>query len=91
MHRYRVTKEMDLHAFVHTRFCPLVGPPAVPETFLVSKELMVYLETLVDFSQYYRVDDPRMPGKMKSAVTSSPKVGDVVEAGPLPAGSIVTK
>ena len=133
MHSYRVTQHMDIHEFVHTGFSPLAGPPPVPHTYLVSKELVAYLETLIAFTPYYRADDSRMSGKMEhfylnalsrykqypyeefhkyitKKLTSfysrfepckvnvkeeaveaagSPKEGDVVEAGTLPAGSIV--
>jgi hypothetical protein len=47
MHGYRLTKAMDLSKFVHSKFPAIEGPPAVPETYMVSKELVAYLETLV--------------------------------------------
>ena len=64
---------MDLTVFVHTTFPALVGPPAVPETYMVSKELVAYLETLVAFTPYYRADDPRMSGKMEMFYTKALK------------------
>ena len=73
MHGYRLTKGMDLTKFVHTKFPALVGPPAVPETYMVSKELVAYLETLVAFTPYYRADDPRMSGKMEMFYTKALK------------------
>ena len=73
MHGYRLTKAMDLSKFVHTTFPALVGPPAVPETYMVSKELVAYLETLVAFTPYYRADDPRMSGKMETFYTKALK------------------
>ncbi len=57
MHSNRITKGMDLTKFVHTTFPALDGPPTVPETYMVSKELVAYLETLVAFTPYYRADD----------------------------------
>ncbi len=66
MHGYRITKAMDLTKFVHTTFPALDGPPPVPETYMVSKELVAYLETLVAFTLYYRGDDGSMSGKMET-------------------------
>jgi len=66
MHGYRLTKAMDLSKFVHSKFPAIEGPPAVPETYMVSKELVAYLETLVAFTPYYRADDARMSGKMEN-------------------------
>ena len=40
-------------------------------TWLVSKELVAYLETLVAFTQYYRADDARMSGKMENFYTKA--------------------
>ncbi len=60
MHGYRLTKAMDLSKFMHSTFPALDGPPAVPETYMVAKELVAYLETLVAFSLYYRADDGSM-------------------------------
>ena len=43
------------------------GPSCCPresETYLFSKELVAYLETLIAFSCYYRADDSSMAGKM---------------------------
>jgi hypothetical protein len=65
MQVYWVTKDTNIHEFVHTGYYGLTGPPHVPETYHVSKELVAYLETLVAFSPYYRADDPRMSGKME--------------------------
>ena len=133
MHVYRVTKDTDLHEFVSTGFIGLTGPPYVPATYQVGKELVAYLETLVAFTPYYRADDPRMSGKMETFYQKAllrykdypydefhkyiskkmttfyerfgapdaqddpenddPVVGkgEVVEAGPLPEGSIVSR
>ena len=66
MHAYRVTKETDIFEFVHTSDPAIPGPPRVPETYQVSKELVSYLETLVAFTPYYKADDPRMSGKMEA-------------------------
>ena len=71
MHGYRLTKAMDLSKFVHSSFPALDGPPAVPETYMVSKELVAYLETLVAFTPYYRADDARMSGKMENFYTKA--------------------
>jgi hypothetical protein len=71
MHGYRLTKAMDLSKFVHSSFPALDGPPAVPETYMVSKELVAYLETLVAFTPYYRADDARMSGKMETFYTKA--------------------
>ena len=71
MHGYRLTKAMDLSKFVHSSFPALDGPPAVPETYMVSKELVVYLETLVAFTPYYRADDACMSGKMENFYTKA--------------------
>ena len=64
MHPYRITSATDIPALVGTTYSALPGPPAVPETYLFSKELVAYLETLIAFSCYYRADDSRMAGKM---------------------------
>ncbi len=54
-------------------FTALVCPPAVPETYMVSKKLVAYLETLVAFTVYYRADDPSMSGKMETFYTTALK------------------
>ena len=64
MHPYRITSATDIPALVGTTYPALTGPPAVPETYLFSKELVAYLETLIAFSCNYRADDSRMAGKM---------------------------
>ena len=66
MHPYRITSATDIPALVGTTYPANSGPPAVPETYLFSKELVAYfkLETLIAFSCYYRADDSRMAGKM---------------------------
>ena len=64
MHPYRITPGTDIASHVGTTYPALPGPPAVPETYLFSKELVAYLETLIAFSCYYRADDSRMAGKM---------------------------
>ena len=64
MHPYRITSSTDIPALVGTTYPALPGPPAVPETYLFSKELVAYLETLIAFSCYYRADDSSMAGKM---------------------------
>ena len=46
MHPYRITSATDIPAHVGTTYPALQGPPAVPETYLVSKELVAYLEML---------------------------------------------
>ncbi len=71
MHGYRLTKAMDLTKFVHTSFPALDGPPSAPETYMVSKELVAYLETLVAFTLYYRADDARMSGKKENFYTKA--------------------
>ena len=65
MHPYRITPGTDIAEHVGTTYPVLPGPPAVPETYLFSKELVAYLETLIAFSCYYRADDSRMAGKME--------------------------
>jgi hypothetical protein len=65
MHPYRITPGTDIAEHVGTTYPALPGPPAVPETYLFSKELVAYLETLIAFSCYYRADDGRMAGKME--------------------------
>ena len=45
MHPYRITPGTDIAAHVGTTYPALPGPPAVPETYLFSKELVAYLET----------------------------------------------
>ena len=64
MHPYRIASATDIPALVGTTYPALPGPPAVPETYLFSKELVAYLETLIAFSCYYRADDSCMAGKM---------------------------
>jgi hypothetical protein len=64
LHPYRITSATDIPALVGTTYPALPGPPSVPETYLFSKELVAYLETLIAFSSYYRADDSRMAGKM---------------------------
>ena len=64
MHPYRITSATDIPALVGTTYPALTGPPAVPETYLFSKELVAYLETPIAFSCNYRADDSRMAGKM---------------------------
>ena len=59
-----------------TTYPALPGPPSVPETYLFSKELVAYLETLIAFSCYYRADDSRiiptsMSGKMEQFYTEA--------------------
>ena len=58
------TSATDNPALVGTTYPALPGPPAVPETYLFSKELLAYLETLIAFSCYYRADDSSMSGEM---------------------------
>ncbi len=67
MHPYRIAFGTDITAHVRTRttYPALTGPLAVPETYLFSKELVAYLETLIAFCCYYRADDSRMAGKME--------------------------
>jgi hypothetical protein len=57
MHMYKITRDTDIN-LVTTSYRSLAGPPSVPETYLFSKELVAYLETLIAFSVYYRADDP---------------------------------
>ena len=64
MHPYRITSATDIPAHVGTTHPALQGPPAVPETYLFSKELVAYLETLIAFSCYYKADNRCMAGKM---------------------------
>ena len=60
MHEYRTNAETDYREYVRRKYPALVGPPAVPETYFVSKQLVAYLETLIAFSPYYRADDGSM-------------------------------
>ena len=71
MHPYRITPGTDIAEHVGTTYPALPGPPAVPETYLFSKELVAYLETLIAFSCYYRADDSRMAGKMEQFYTQA--------------------
>ena len=64
MHPYRITSATDIPAHLDTTYPALPGPPAVLETYLFSKELVAYLETLIAFSCYSRADDSRMDGKI---------------------------
>ena len=64
MHPYRITSATDIPALVGTTYPALPGPPAVPETYVFSKELVAYSETLIAFSCYYRADNSSMAGKM---------------------------
>jgi hypothetical protein len=71
MHLYKITSDTNIKTLVTTLYRALAGPPAVPETYLFSKELVVYLETLIAFSVYYRADDLRMSGKMDQFYTKA--------------------
>jgi hypothetical protein len=71
MHMYKITRDTDIKTLVTTSYRSLAGPPSVPETYLFSKELVAYLETLIAFSVYYRADDPRMSGKMDQFYTKA--------------------
>jgi hypothetical protein len=71
MHMYKITRDTDIKTLVTTSYRSLAGPPLVPETYLFSKELVAYLETLIAFSVYYRADDPRMSGKMDQFYTKA--------------------
>ena len=64
MHPYRITSDTDIPALVGTTYPALPGPPAVPESYLFSTELVAYLMTLIAFSCYYRADDSSMAGNM---------------------------
>ena len=64
MHPYRITYATDITAHLGTTYPALLGPPAVLETYLFSKDLVAYLETLIAFSCYYRADDSHMAGKI---------------------------
>ncbi len=61
---YKITRDTDIKTLVTISYCSLAGPPSVLETYLFSKELVAYFETLIAFSVYYRADDPSMSGKM---------------------------
>ncbi len=65
MHPYRIASDTDIAAHVGTTYPALTGTPAVPETYLFSKELVAYLETLIAFCCYYRADYSSMAGKME--------------------------
>ena len=68
---YKITRDTDIKTLVTTSYRSLEGPPSIPETYLFSKELVAYLETLIAFSVYYREDDPRMSGKMDQFYTKA--------------------
>ena len=70
MHPYRITSATDIPALVGTTYPALPGPPAVPETYLFSKELVAYLETPIasSFSCNYRADDSCMAGKIDDSI-----------------------
>ena len=65
MHPYRIAADTASVKHVATTYPALPGPPAVPETYLFSKEMVAYLETLIAFCCYYRADDGRMSGRME--------------------------
>ncbi len=69
MHPYRIAADTDIEAHVATTYPALPGPPDVPETYLFSKELVAYSDTLIAFCCYYRVDDSRMAGRMEQFYT----------------------
>jgi hypothetical protein len=57
MHLYKITRDTNIKDLVITLYRSLAGLPSVPETYLFSKELVAYLETLITFSVYYRADE----------------------------------
>jgi hypothetical protein len=65
MHEHQVTKGTDIFPFVH-RSSPAIPGTCVPETYRISKQLVVYLETLVAFSPYYLAADPRAQGRTEN-------------------------
>jgi hypothetical protein len=69
MHPYRIAADTDIVKQEATTYPALPGPLAVPETYLFSKEMMAYLETLIAFCCYYREDDSRMAGRMEQFYT----------------------
>ncbi len=71
MHPYRIATDTDIEADVATTYPVLPGPPAVPETYLFSKELVAYLETLIALCCYYRADDSRLAGRMEQFYTEA--------------------
>jgi hypothetical protein len=71
MHPYMIASDMDIAAHLGTTYPVLPSPPAVPETYLFSKELVAYLETLIAFSCCYRADDSRMAGRMEPFCTQA--------------------
>jgi hypothetical protein len=71
MHLYKITSDTNVKTLVTTSYRALAGPPSVPETYPLSKELVAYLETLIAFSVYYRADDPRMSGKTDQFYTKA--------------------
>ncbi len=71
MHQYKITRDTHIKALMCTTYCALAGPPSVPDTYLFSKGLVAYLETLIVFSVYYRADDPSMSGKMDQFYTKA--------------------
>ncbi len=54
-----------------TTYLALPGPLAVPETYIFTKELVAYLETLIVFCCYYRADNSRMAGRMEQFYTEA--------------------
>ena len=71
MHPYRIAADTDIEKHVATTYPALPGPPAVPETYLFSKEMVAYLETLIAFCCYYRADHSRMAGRMEQFYTEA--------------------
>ncbi len=55
---FEITRDTDIKILVTTSYRSLAGLPSVPETYLFSKELVAYLETMIAFSVYDRADDP---------------------------------
>ena len=71
MHPYRIAADTNIAEHVGTTYPALPGPPAVPATYLFSKELVAYLETLFAFCCYYRADDSSMAGRMEQFYTQA--------------------
>ena len=64
-----IDSETDIGELVNSTSPAIGGNPAVPETYLFSKELVAYLKTLIAYCCYYRADDSRMAGKMEQFYT----------------------
>ncbi len=71
MHPYRIAADTDIAKHVATTYPALPGPPAVPATYLFSKELVAYLDTLIAFCCYYTAYTSCMACRMEQFYTEA--------------------